>query len=356
MVRALKAKIAGLFLTTILAATPAFAQQNPPRLFSDESEIQLLIEAPMQELVRNAARTTDPYPAAITMQGEGAQRYDMQLAARGFSRRTRGICTFPPLRLDFDQSAMRGTVWRGQNKLKLATRCRGGDQYEELIVLEYVAYRMYNAVTPQSFRVRPARVTYRDTSGRRREETQFNFLIEDVSDMARRNDRRGIEVGPAEVSSTQLDPTSAATLSMFQFMIGNLDWDMVRGPEHEEGCCHNTKLIAATAEAREMLVSVPYDFDISGFVNAPYAIPPEGLPVQSVRNRYYRGLCRYNEQAPAAAQLFRERREAILAAIEGEQRLSDGQRRSARRYIESFFEVIDDPGRFQNQVIERCRR
>ena len=356
MVRALRAKIVGLFLTTMLAATPAAAQQNPPRLFSDDTEIQLLIEAPMHELVRNAARSTDPYAATITMQGENAQRYDMQLAARGFSRRTRGICTFPPLRLDFDQSAMRGTVWRGQNKLKLVTRCRSGDQYEQLIVLEYVAYRMYNAVTPQSFRVRPARVTYRDTSGRRREETQFNFLIEDVSDMARRNDRRDIDVGPAEISSTQLDPTSAATLSMFQFMIGNLDWDMVRGPEHEDGCCHNTKLIAATEESREMLVSAPYDFDISGFVNAPYAIPPAGLPVANVRTRYYRGLCRYNEQAPAAAQLFRERREAIFAVIDGEQRLNEAQRRGARRYIEDFFEVLDDPNRFENQVIERCRR
>lgn len=356
MTRALRAKIAGLFLTTIFAATPVAAQEGPPRLFSEDSEIQLLIEAPMQELVRNAARSTDPYPGAVTMQGENAQRYDIQLAPRGFSRRTRGICSFPPLRLDFDQGAMRGTVWRGQNKLKLVTRCRGGDQYEQLTVLEYVAYRMYNAVTPQSFRVRPARVTYRDTSGRRREETQFNFLIEDVSDMARRNDRRDIDVGPAEVSSTQLDPNAAATLSMFQFMIGNLDWDMVRGPPQEEGCCHNTKLIAATAEAREMIVPVPYDFDFSGFVNAPYANPPESIPVQNVRARYYRGLCRYNEQAPIAAQRFRDRREAILAVIDGELRLTDDQRRNARRYVEDFFEVINDSGRFQNQIIERCRR
>jgi hypothetical protein len=356
MTRALKAKIVGFFLTAILAVMPASAQQNPSRLFSDDSEVQLLIEAPMQDLVRNAARTTDPYPAAVTMHGGSAQRYDMQLAARGFSRRTRGICTFPPLRLDFDQSAMRGTVWRGQNKLKLVTRCRAGDQYEQLIVLEYVAYRMYNAVTPLSFRVRPARVTYRDTSGRRREETQFNFLIEGVSDMARRNNLHDIEVGPAEISSTQLDPQSAATLSMFQYMIGNLDWDMVRGPPEEDGCCHNTKLIAATAETRAMLASAPYDFDMSGFVNAPYATPPDGLPVQSVRTRYYRGLCRYNEQAPAAAQLFRERRDAILAVVDGETRLTENQRRNARRYIEDFYAVIDDPERFQSQVIERCRR
>lgn len=355
MKRALKANIVGLFLTTILAATsPALAQQGP-RLFTEHSELQLLIEAPMQDLVRTAERSTDPFPAAITMQGEGAARYDMQLSARGFSRRTLGICTFPPLRIDFDQSAMRGTVWRGQNKLKLVTRCRTGTSYEQLTVLEYLAYRMYNEITPLSFRVRPARVTYRDSSGRRRDDTQLNFLVEDVSDMARRNDRRDIDVGPTEVSSTQLDPAAAANVGMFQYMIGNLDWDMVRGPSGGD-CCHNGKLIAATAEARAMIVPVPYDFDMSGFVNAPYATPPPGMTVNNVRTRYYRGLCRYNDQAPAAAQRFRERREEILALIDGETRLNEGNRRSARRYIEEFYAVLDDSERFQNQIIERCRR
>jgi hypothetical protein len=338
---------AGIFVSALLAFAPA-AAQTP--LFSSEAELPILIEGPIGNLVRSAPRSTDAVPAALTVEG---RRFDIQLSPRGFSRRTLGICDFPPLAINLD-GERQGTVLQGQNKLKLVTRCQDGSSYEQLTVLEYTAYRLYNQLTPLSFRVRPVRTTYRD-SGRRREEVQFNFLIEDVDDLARRNSRVALDVQTREVASSQLDPQQAAIAGLFQYMIGNLDWDMVQGPEGEE-CCHNGKLLAANATSRERVIPVPYDFDFSGFVNAPYAQPPQGMPVRNVRQRYYRGLCRYNEQAMAAAELFRSRREQLYAVIDGETRLNEQRRRSARSYIEEFFEVLDDPQRFQRQVIENCRR
>jgi hypothetical protein len=204
--------------------------------------------------------------------------------------------------------------------------------------------------------VRPARVTYRDTDGRRREDVQFNFLIEDADDLARRNGRRvELEVVADTVRSSQLDAEVSARYGLFQYMIGNLDWDMVSGHPGEE-CCHNSKLIAASAESRTAVVPVPFDFDYSGFVNAPYAIPPEGINVPNVRTRHYRGLCRHNDQLPAAAAHIRARREAILAIIDNETRLTDRNRRSARDYIEGFFAILDDAERFDRQIVQRCRR
>jgi hypothetical protein len=338
---------AALFLAAVFCAAPVSAQTP---LFSSDAELPIIIEGPIGDLVRAAPRSTDAVPAALTVEG---RRFDIQLAPRGFSRRTLGICTFPPLRLNLD-GERQGTVLQGQNKLKLVTRCRSGSAYVQLTVLEYTAYRLFNEITPLSFRVRPVSVTYRDTE-RRRDEVQFNFLVEDVDDLARRNHRAAIDVQSAEVRSGQLDPEQTAIVGMFQYMIGNLDWDMVEGPAGEE-CCHNGKLLAATETARERVVPVPYDFDFSGFVNAPYAVPPQGMPVQNVRSRYYRGLCRYNEQAVAAAAHFRSRREQLLAIIDGETRLSSSRRQNARRYIESFFEIIDNPQRFQRQVLDDCRR
>jgi hypothetical protein len=354
MSRHIQGVIVVLFLTTIGAFVPASAQT---RLFSDSSELQVVIEGPLNTLVRNAVRNTDPHAAVFTVAAlDPPQRFDIQLSARGISRRTGGICTFPPLRLDFDGAAVRGTLMQGQNRLKLVTRCRNGANYEQLIVLEYTAYRLYNEITPLSYLVRPLRVTYRDTDGRRREDVQFGFVIEDTDDMARRNGRRvELEVAPDAVRSSQLDAEAAARYGLFQYMIGNLDWDMVSGRAGEE-CCHNSKLIAASAEAREAIVPVPYDFDYSGFVNAPYAIPPEGISVANVRTRYYRGLCRHNDQLPAAAAHFRARRAAILAVIDSENRLSQANRNSARDYIQTFFAILDDPQRFDRQIVQRCRR
>lgn len=332
-------------------SAPAAAQT---RLFSEDTELPILIEGPINDLVRRAARNTDPAAAALTI---GEQRFEMELSPRGFSRRTRGICQFPPLRIDLSGpgASRRETIMRGQNRLKLVTRCRSGANYEQLIVLEYLTYRLYNEITPLSYRVRPVRTTYRDSEGRRREEVQFNFLIEDVDDLAERNRLEAIDVQSGEVPSSQLNPQQASLVGMFQFMIGNLDWDMVQGPPGEE-CCHNGKLIATNETARQNVMPVPYDFDYSGFVAAPYAVPPEGVPVRDVRQRYYRGLCRFNEHAPAAAEHFRSRRDRLYAVIDGETRLTDARRRQAREYIQSFFEILDNPQRFQRQVLDNCRR
>ncbi|WP_156767853.1 hypothetical protein [Candidatus Viadribacter manganicus] len=333
---------------TLSLAAPAAAQT---RLFSEDSELPIVIEGPIGDLVRRAVRNTDPAPAVLIV---GDQRFEMELSPRGFSRRTLGICQFPPLRIDL-AGERQGTIMQGQNKLKLVTRCRSGASYEQYIVLEYLTYRMFNEITPLSYRVRPVRTTYRDTAGRRREETQFNFVIEDVGDLARRNRRVALDVQSREVASSQLDPQQAAIVGMFQFMIGNLDWDMVEGAAGEE-CCHNGKLLAANETSRENVVPVPYDFDYSGFVSTSYSTPPQGMPVPNVRQRYYRGYCRYNDQAQAAAELFRSRRDRLYALIDGESRLSASRRATARAYIEGFFQIIDNPQRYQRQIVDNCRR
>lgn len=345
--------LASFAAATLLTSAPA-AAQTP--LFSENTELQVIIESPINTIVRQAARSTDPHPATLTVLGGGEpQTFPIELSARGLSRRTRGICQFPPLRIAFADGVTRRTLMRGQNQLKLVTRCRSGANFEQLIVLEYLAYRIFNEITPLSFRVRPMSVTYRDSAGRRAEETQFNFVIEDADDLARRNNRLvELEVRSGEVRFAQLSPRAATEYALFQFMIGNLDWDMVQGPEPEE-CCHNTRLLAASATARENVIPAPYDFDVSGLVNAPYAVPPEQFGLRNIRQRYYRGVCRYNAQIPAAIATFQARREAINALIANEPRLNQSRRESTQRYIDEFFEIIADPQRVEREIIARCR-
>jgi len=345
-------RLALLILTGLVFAlvgtAPAAAQG---RLFSQDSELHLTIEGPITTLARNAARVTDPVPATLTVtDGAQPQAFQIQLSPRGFTRRTGGYCHFPPLRLDFDHAAVHGTLFSGQNKLKLVTRCTS----DTLIALEYTVYRLYNELTPLSFRVRPATVTYRNQPAPAREQTQFNFLIEDVDDVASRNHLTAIDVGAREAQPSQLDGDQAALAALFQFMVGNLDWELVRGPEGED-CCHNGKLLAASATARDRLMPIPYDFDFSGFVNAPYAIPPPNVHVANVRTRYYRGYCSLNAHMPATLERFRTHRAALYAIVDGETRIPDARRQAAHRYLDSFFQIIDNPAAFNTQVIEHCR-
>jgi len=345
--------LACLALCTAALGTAAHAQTP---LFSADTELQLIIEGPLNTLIREAPRSTDPHPATVTLVGAGEpSRFEIELSARGLSRRTRGNCTMPPLRLDFDGDALSGSVLQGQNRIKLVTRCRTGAVFEQVNAHEYLAYRLYNEITPLSYRVRPVRVTYRDTEGRRREETQLNFLVEDIDDVADRNRLVALEVQSNEVRISQLDGQAAARFALFQYMISNLDWDMLFARPDADDCCHNSKLLAASQEARTSIIPVPYDFDSSGLADAPYAGVPESLPVRNVRQRLWRGYCRHNAELPAAIAHFQSRREAINAVIASEPRLSESRRQSTRRYIDEFFELIADPARVDSQLIRRCR-
>jgi hypothetical protein len=335
-------------LAAALLAAPA-AAQTP--LFSDNSELAVTIEAPFSTILRTARRNTDPHPGVLVY---GDERYNLLVSSRGMSRRISEACNFPPIRIDFENNQLRNTLFRNQNRLKLTTHCRNGANYAQYYVLEYTAYRLYNELTPVSFRVRPLRVTYRDSEGRRDEDMHFGFFIEDESDLARRNNRVALEVETRTVRAPQLDPAAAARFALFEFMIGNLDWDMVESAAGRD-CCHNARLLAASETTLSNIIPTPYDFDYSGFVSTPYALPPEGLSVRNVRQRLYRGYCIHNDQLPATVALFQSRREAMNAVIAGETRLSEDRRQIARRYLDDFFEVIRDPQSVQRQLVDRCR-
>lgn len=348
MLKRLAIAVAAGFLFTAPAAA-----QHP--LFSENSELDIVIEAPFNTIVRNARRNTDAHPGALILNGQGdAQRYNLLVSARGMSRRLT-FCTFPPIRIDFENNALRETIFRGQNRLKLTTHCRTQSNYAQYYVLEYTTYRLFNEITPFSFRARPLRVTYRDTDGRRRDESHFGFFIEDDDDLARRNNRVALDIQTRAARVSQLDGEAAARVALFQYMIGNLDWDMLESAQGRD-CCHNVNLLARSETDWNGLVPVPYDFDFSGFVDTPYAGPPEGLPVNNVRTRLYRGYCVHNDHVPAAIALFQSRREAINAVIAGETRLSEQRRTTARRFIDGFYDVISDPNRVRRQIIDRCRQ
>src|SRR5439155_11002015 len=135
----------------------------------------------------------------------------------------------------------------GQHELKLVTYCRTASDYEQRIVLEYTAYRLYNLITPMSFRVRAADVTYRKDD-KDAGVTRFGFVIEDIDDVAERNHLGKLTAATRQITRSQLDPHAEARAAMFEFMIANLDWDFLAGPAGVD-CCHNSRFIAAKGAA-----------------------------------------------------------------------------------------------------------
>jgi hypothetical protein len=334
-----------------IVALPAAAQT---RLFSDDAPLRLVITAPFNEIAKGKYTDKKAYPATVALADGPA--IPIELRARGYTRRTAGYCSFPPLSLKLEKQSIHGTMFQGQHRLKLVTYCRPQHDYEQRVILEYTAYRLYNLITPISFRVRSAQVTYR-TGESDAGVTRFGYLIEDVGDVAYRNQRQALTAPPRQLTSAQLDPHAAARAALFEFMISNLDWDFLAGPAGED-CCHNSKPIAAlgaTAADARGIAPLPFDYDYSGFVDSPYAGPPEGIPVQRTTDRYYRGYCISSGEIALVIDEFRARRAEMLAVINGETRLTPQFRDKTLRFLDGFFAMLDDPARVQREIVKHCR-
>lgn len=335
-------------IATMLAAMALQPGQAAQPLFAEDSVLDITITGSIDRLVRRAKRSTDPYSVRVTVNGIA---HDASLEARGLTRRTADFCTFPPLRLRFPVAPDASSPFAGQEKLKMVTHCRDRGNYEQGMLREYAAYRLYNIVTEESLRVRLARIRYEKENGSEIT-TRMGFFIEDIDAAADR--LGGTEINLSSIGTRWIGQDRAARYALFQYMIGNLDWSMFRGPRGEN-CCHNSKVIGPDKEARENLIPVPYDFDQSGWVDAPYALAPEGIPVRNVRQRHYRGLCRYGPDTLALAAQWRARRADFAAAYRDVPGMSAGTREDLEEYLDGFFADISSDARVRDRMLDDCR-
>ena len=313
--------------------------------------LKLRIEAPFDNLIRAAPQSTEPYVGKLTILEPTPESYAIHLSARGVSRRSPSACDFPPLRIEFMEPPGAASIFAGQKELKLATHCRGTSGFQNYNLLEFAAYRLLNILTPVSFRVRLAQIDYVEARTGSVRTHHLGFLVEDIAELAARNGLK--EFKTDKIERAQLDPSAVARSDLFQYMIGNQDWSD-RLPSSGRKCCHNIKLLEPMSSSGG-LVPVAYDFDSSGFVDAPYALPPEGVPIANVRIRNYRGLCQFNPQVTDAAHAILEKRSELLDSVSNTPFLADRSKESARHYLEAFFSEISDAEQLRRHILDKCR-
>jgi hypothetical protein len=207
---------------------------------------------------------------------------------------------------------------------------------------------MLNTLTEQSYRVRLLEVTYVDQE-KGKSKQSFAFLIEPSKHLARRVGMKKLKV--ASIAASQLLGQEMNLVSLYQFLVGNTDWAATQGGLEE--CCHNGKLFSSAPEAAA--VYVPYDLDMTGYVEPSYAIPSEKVNLSSVRNRRYRGYCQNNDYLAENVSGFNEHRDEIVQLVSADIGLSRRQLKNNLKYINSFYELINDEGRLTKHVERFCR-
>ena len=299
----------------------------------------------------NSARKFFGVPDGAFLYGpvSGAESLPAQLSPRGITRLRKDTCDFPPMRVDFTGTPPATSIFAGQNRLKLVTHCKTNPSFQQYVLLEYATYRLYNVLSPMSFRARLAQVDYVETSGKTGI-SRLGFFIEDLKDVAHRNDMKEAQVG-ARIPVANLNPSDAARFAVFEYLISNLDWAMQAGPEGD-ACCHNSRLISASSGPP--WTTVPYDFDYSGLVDAPYAAPPEGINVSSVKVRRYRGFCRHNAEALKAATDIRAQQPAMLAVFSQIPQMAESTRKKATAFLAKSFSDIATDDAVNRNLLKNC--
>ena len=320
------------------------AQTAPPDFFADHGDLEFIIYTDLSLLFADTSLESPDRPGEVGYRAPDSTPVwlPVKVRARGLYRLIHGVCEFPPLRLDFRARHLRGTVFDGQNTIKLVTHCQSDPEYQEYVILEYLAYRLYEILTPRSFRARLAEVTYGDVSEMYEPITRYAVLLEDIDDVAIRNGM--VEVDFNGFHALLAEEFEMGVHDVFEFMIGNTDWSTFLN--------HNVRFIQ---DAEGNTTVVPFDFDWSGLVAAPYAYPAPDIPLDNLRERYYMGVCRLTDHLTAVFEYFVEKKDEIYDLFRNEPALGQAQREQALAYFDEFYEVITDERLAKQHIRDACK-
>ena len=339
------------FYLAILSAPMAMGDDGDPNpLFSSDEIIDVRIVAPFDVITED--RPIEEYvPGQFFFTADDGElvELDVGIRARGHYRRRPDVCPFPPMRLNFKKSQVKDSLFAGQDKLKLVTHCTSGSYfYEQAILAEFLAYRILNQLTDISFRVRLLRVEYA-TPGVDESVTGYGILIEHDDNVAERIGAAPLVVDNIPLSG--LDPDYLNLVSVFQYLIGNTDFSPIVGSPGGD-CCHNH---APFGEEGKLYYSIPYDFDMSGFVNAPYAMPNPKMRLDSVQERLYRGRCINNDILPLTLETFVAKRDDIESVVRDRPELSSRKRSEILKYIDQFYRSVAKPRGINRNLVKKCK-
>jgi hypothetical protein len=267
---------------------------------------------------------------------------EVRLKSRGEFRN--GYCDFPPIVLNFKKTDFAKKDLSKLEKVKLVTHCQ--TRNEEYLFREYLVYRLYNVLTDNSFRVRLLRITYHNTYKAKKPIQTYGFFIEPVDILAERLNYTPVEA--VNLGQKNILPEMMDRMAIFNYMIGNTDWSV---PNQ-----HNCKILSQHFSDRpELGAIVPYDFDYSGLVNAEYAVPYEGLGINSVRERIYQGLCRSEEDFLKTLKEFSDKKEEFYRVLREFDLLDEKQKKDMILYLDGFYKLFDNRNSIVNELLHSCK-
>lgn len=311
-------------------------------LFTNDEILNLSLRFDMTNYKRKKPK--DEYMKAILtyhLNDKDSINKEIRLKSRGEMRN--GYCDFPPVRMNFKKAGFQKADMSKIGAIKMVTHCKYGN--EEYLFKEYLIYKLYNVLTDLSFRVRLIKIEYINTYKKSKPVNTYAFFIEPLEMLTDRTN--SVEVTSLNLTQKHILTDMMDRMAIFNYMIGNTDWSV---PNQ-----HNCKILSPlTTNNSNLGMIVPYDFDYSGLVNADYAIPFEGLGIESVRERRYVGICRSEDVIINSLREFTEKKDQFYKVINEFPLLDAKNKKEMVDYLDSFYSKFDKRNSIVYDILHGC--
>ncbi|MRR20355.1 hypothetical protein EG827_09210, partial [bacterium] len=255
-------------------------------LFEENEILEVSLSMDVSMFLKKADRD-QALDAIMTMHFSETDSMERKVVVRyrGQSRYER--CRYPPAQITFKKPVYEVSDSGRIKKIKLVNQCQAGGNYENFVIREYLVYKLYGVLTDTCYRARLVRLNLIDSEKKRKPITQYGILIE--PDELLESRLNIMEVKSHAVSQRHMYPAMIDRIAIFNYMVSNWDWS-VPGQ-------HNISVFTSkNPDEGGRGIPVPFDFDLTGVVNAEYAIPPPGIGIETNRDRLFLGICRTREE------------------------------------------------------------
>ena len=298
-------------------------------LIQTDDVLEVNLEVDIEQIYENKNTNKYVMGAFQFVDKEGQEQiWNVETRARGKYRRR--ICEFPPLKLKFSKNDLKAGGLKKDNELKLVTHCIESKESKEYVFREYLVYQLYSILSDINFRTQLIRITYIDSKTKKKNR-HYGMLIEGEETL---EDRFNAKVCDDcyNLGKENFDSINLNVNDLFQYMIGNTDYSVP--------LIRNNKIFQL--EDSSHFFVVPYDFDFSGLVNAPYAVPKSQYGMTSIRQRLFTGSATEEQELKAAKALFLSKKEEMISTVKDFEDLNKSSRKDITDFLDTFFQYLKE--------------
>jgi hypothetical protein len=311
------------------------------QLYKDQTPLEIKLGYSNKDLNKDTNDSTFIITSMAYMNEGKWAEIEVNLRARGNFRRNE--CYFPPVKMKIKKNQYEGTLFDGNKTMKLVLPCKIESEKNDNVLQEFIAYKIYERISPYHFKTRRVNIQFTEPRGKKTKEFELQgFLIEDDKRVAKRHDGKVME---RFIHPMAMQHVTSVQNAFFQFLLGNTDFSVAYQ--------HNGKLLYVNKE----IIPLPYDFDMTGWVNPSYATVNTTLGINSVKDRKYRGFKReqqYFDQVRAEYLSKKSELMDLVASFESD--FSDPKEyQSMSEFMQSFYEVLEDDEEFEKVIVAEAR-